>query len=278
MSYTNTHKLPDAEISPNQNIIFEKLIEIQQSLKVPKDNFNSFAKFKYRTTQNILESVKPLCHKAALVVLLTDRLIGVDGRFYVEATARLQGASGEISVCALAREQALKKGMDEAQITGGASSYARKTALCGLFAIDDSIDIDQEDAPEKKPVMNALQARKPPVADPVKEYEENKEAIIAKKEAQQQEKIKKHEEWNELKASATGIPNKVDVNTTKRDKISEAHYHDLKMRVGEEPRKLKDHLAIAHQKYILNMDEVHELKSIAEKALIDVIKHEEKKQ
>jgi len=119
-----------------------KLREIQQTLKAPKDKYNSFGKYKYRSCESILESVKPLLGDSILT--LTDEIVEVGGRIYVKAIAKFVDEK-ETIVTAFAREPAEKKGMDESQITGTASSYARKYALNGLFLIDDTKDADTDE-------------------------------------------------------------------------------------------------------------------------------------
>jgi len=121
----------------------EKLNEIQQKLKAPKNQFNSFGKYPYRSCEDILEAVKPLLNGA--IVLLSDEMIQVGDRVYVKATATLRAGDESISVSANAREAVTKKGMDDSQITGTSSSYARKYALNGLFLIDDTKDADSQD-------------------------------------------------------------------------------------------------------------------------------------
>lgn len=122
----------------------DRLADIQARLKAPKGQFNSFGGYKYRSAEDILEAVKPLLKEAGAVLTLSDEIVAVGDRIYVAATARFLSTNGspEISVKAYAREEATKKGMDGAQITGSASSYARKYALNGLFAIDDTKDVD----------------------------------------------------------------------------------------------------------------------------------------
>lgn len=124
-----------------------KLITIQQKLKAPKGQYNSFGKYKYRSQEDILEAVKP--HLAAVGATLTvsDELQYIGDRYYIKATATLYDESGEIieQVNAYAREEEVKKGMDGSQITGTASSYARKYALNGLFLIDDTKDADTDE-------------------------------------------------------------------------------------------------------------------------------------
>lgn len=121
-----------------------KLMMIQSELKAPKNQWNKFGKYNYRNCEDILNALKPHLMKYKCVVLLTDDLVLIGDRFYIKATATLVDAESDntISVNALAREEETKKGMDSSQITGSASSYARKYALNGLFAIDDTKDSD----------------------------------------------------------------------------------------------------------------------------------------
>lgn len=127
--------------------IYSKLLAIQAELKAPKGQYNSFGKYKYRSCEDILEAVKPLCKKQGVALMLDDEIIFISGRFYVKAAARLVDVdSGEaVVVNANAREDEIKKGMDGSQITGSASSYARKYALNGLFDIDDTKDADTDE-------------------------------------------------------------------------------------------------------------------------------------
>lgn len=122
------------------------LQEVQTELKAPKSQYNSFAKYHYRSQEDILEAVKPLLAKRGLALTLNDEIVQFGTRVYVKATATLYGEMGKsFKVEAYAREPEEKKGMDESQITGTASSYARKYALNGLFAIDDTEDSDAQD-------------------------------------------------------------------------------------------------------------------------------------
>ena len=125
-------------------MIYEKLANIQSKLFVPKDNKNDFGKYNYRSCEDILTRVKPLCREEGCVLMLTNKLIEVGERNYVEADARLIDIeTGEqIASVAQAREAVSKKGQDESQITGASSSYARKYALAGLFCIDNEKDAD----------------------------------------------------------------------------------------------------------------------------------------
>ncbi len=129
----------------NQKAV-SKLALIQRELKAPKGQYNSFGKYRYRSCEDILEALKPICAAHGCAVVLSDALLVLGDRYYIEATATLlDGESGErITNTSYAREDADKKGMDGSQITGAASSYARKYALNGLFAIDDAKDADTD--------------------------------------------------------------------------------------------------------------------------------------
>lgn len=121
----------------------KELINIQSELKAPKGQYNKFGGYKYRSAEDILEAVKPLLKDNGCTLTISDEIIGVGNRVYVKATCTLKNSSGEMEhTTAFAREEETKKGMDGSQITGSASSYARKYALNGLFAIDDTKDAD----------------------------------------------------------------------------------------------------------------------------------------
>lgn len=133
--------------------IYEKLLEIQHELKAPKSQYNSFGKYNYRSAEDILEAVKPLCYNNKVVLTLSDDVVLVNERYYVKACAVLTDAEkpeSTIIVNAYAREEEEKKGMDGSQVTGAASSYARKYALNGLFDIDDTKDSDFTSTGSKK--------------------------------------------------------------------------------------------------------------------------------
>jgi hypothetical protein len=121
-----------------------RLIAIQQELKAPKNQKNNFGGYNYRSCEDILEAVKPLLKKQGLALIIYDDVVSKDGRFYIRAIATLYDETGKqvAQTAAFAREEETKKGMDASQITGSASSYARKYALNGLFAIDDTKDAD----------------------------------------------------------------------------------------------------------------------------------------
>jgi len=122
-----------------------KVMAVQTELKAPKGQYNSFGKYKYRSCEDILEGVKPLLKEYKLVLLINDEIVQIGERYYVKATAQITDGVETISATAYAREPEIKKGMDESQITGATSSYARKYALNGLLAIDDSKDADTMD-------------------------------------------------------------------------------------------------------------------------------------
>lgn len=136
--------------------VYEKLSKVQSELKAPKGQYNSFGKYKYRSCEDILEAVKPLNAKHGVVLTVSDEVVEISNRFYVKATATLVDIeSGEkVTNTALAREDDAKKGMDGSQITGTASSYARKYCLNGLYCIDDTKDADTDE-------YRAQQERKP---------------------------------------------------------------------------------------------------------------------
>lgn len=124
----------------------KELIMIQQGLKAPKGQYNNFGKYKYRSCEDILEAVKPLLAEQACTLTIQDEINLIGDRYYVKATAILTNSEGQShTTTAFAREPDDKKGMDESQITGMASSYARKYALNGLFCIDDTKDADTMD-------------------------------------------------------------------------------------------------------------------------------------
>ena len=136
--------------------IYQKLNKVQEELKCPKDQRNSFGGYNYRSCEDILEAVKPLLFKNGLALTMRDEIIAQDGRYYIKAIGNLvstdelpEGKSEKdreyIIATAFAREAEQKKGMDESQVTGTASSYARKYMLNGLFGIDDTKDADTDE-------------------------------------------------------------------------------------------------------------------------------------
>lgn len=150
--------------------VYEKLLKVQKELKVPKDLYNDFGKFNYRSCESILEGVKPLLDKNKATIVLYDELEALCDGIYIKATARFVDieTGEEVLSTAFARQELVKKGMDAAQITGATSSYARKYALCGLLLIDDNKDADSM-APEEAgnaPVVQKAPAK--PAEKPVR--------------------------------------------------------------------------------------------------------------
>lgn len=128
--------------------IHQKLSEIQAKLKAPKAEYNSFGKYKYRSAENVMAAIKPFLNGLSLV--LTDEMVMIGERYYLKATAVLTDNESTVVNCAYAREPLLQKGMNDSQITGSASSYARKYALGGLFLLDDNPDPDSQDNTQGK--------------------------------------------------------------------------------------------------------------------------------
>lgn len=164
------NEVPSTAVKKDNTSLTTKLMMIQSELKAPKNQRNNFGKYNYRNCEDILNALKPHLMKYKCVVLLTDELAVIGSRFYVRTTAQLVDAESDntISVNAYAREEKVKKGMDSSQITGSASSYARKYALNGLFAIDDTKDSDftnngkeppqpQYQAPKQEPPQLPIQ-------------------------------------------------------------------------------------------------------------------------
>ena len=147
--------------------IYEKLSNIQNELKAPKGQYNKFGGYKYRSCEDILEAVKPICKKFGTTLVISDTLENIGDRYYIKATATLYDNEDSreeiqffISNTAYAREEESKKGMDGSQITGTASSYARKYALNGLFNIDDTKDADTDEFTQQTqeiPTINKTQ-------------------------------------------------------------------------------------------------------------------------
>ena len=127
----------------------EKIVAIQSELKAPKGQYNSLGKYNYRSCEDILEGVKPLLAKHGLVLTIQDSIELIGDRYYVKATATITDGKENVSTSAYARESLDKKGMDASQVTGATSSYARKYALNGLLAIDDTKDADTMDNSKK---------------------------------------------------------------------------------------------------------------------------------
>lgn len=173
----------------------KELNAIQVALNVPKGQYNAFGKYKYRSCEDILKALKPLLQQQSCTLTISDDIVPVGSRFYIKATATLTNERGETATTvAFAREEEAKKGMDASQVTGAASSYARKYALNGLFAIDDTKDADALNAnaeytqqnPSLTPPQNAGQAAQQPqarelfeaYAKPAIEQAQSKEELV----------------------------------------------------------------------------------------------------
>lgn len=145
----------------------KELIAIQSELKAPKSQFNKFGGYKYRKAEDILEAVKPLLAKQKCTLIITDDVVLIGNRIYVKATATIKNEKGECETTnGWAREEESKKGMDGSQITGASSSYARKYALNGLFAIDDNADSDTTNDGQHQAAQQQTQTQQPNTQQP----------------------------------------------------------------------------------------------------------------
>lgn len=142
--------------------IYEKLTEVQNELKAPKSKYNSFGKYNYRSCEDILEAVKPILKAKRLAMTVKDDVFNIGDRFYIMATVTVYDCESEekVTTTAYAREDADKKGMDGSQITGSSSSYARKYALNGMFAIDDTKDADGWNTHDKDRTVEKKEAER----------------------------------------------------------------------------------------------------------------------
>lgn len=141
--------------------VYMKLVEVQSKLKAPKGQFNKFGNYAYRNCEDILEALKPLLNEVKALVNISDEVVLVGERYYIKATVKfIDAETGEIvEASAMAREEENKKGMDASQLTGSTSSYARKYALNGLFAIDDTKDSDTTNTHGKENVTVLSEAQ-----------------------------------------------------------------------------------------------------------------------
>ena len=182
------------------NTLVEKLIKIQSTLKAPKNQRNNFGGYNYRSCEDILEAVKPLLAEQGLILTISDDMVMLGNRFYVKASATITDGENSITNVAYAREEETKKGMDSSQITGAASSYARKYALNGLLCIDDTKDADATNDHGKldKP------KRYEPVLCSTKETTKNDE-LVQKKVKECRDTIAKREKFIEGEAEYEAI-------------------------------------------------------------------------
>ena len=179
-----------------------ELVYIQSNLKAPKNQFNSFGNYKYRSCEDILEAVKPLLKEVNCALTTGDEIVVIGNRIYVKATARLETSDGRVFVnSAFAREPESKKGMDESQVTGMASSYARKYALNGLFCIDDTRDADTMNNSETPKTSSKKKAESASAPTPEAKAEDDKLYLVKQLITECKTKdnlLKLWEEWPEL--------------------------------------------------------------------------------
>lgn len=151
--------------------LIKSLVKIQSELNAPKNQYNSFGKYKYRSCEDILEGVKPLLSDAGLILFINDEIVQIGDRYYVKAIATVTNGESSQSASAFARESLDKKGMDSAQVTGATSSYARKYALNGLFCIDDSKDADTDEHRNQNATRKSTQSNGKLIAELQKQIE-----------------------------------------------------------------------------------------------------------
>lgn len=205
--------------------VHEKLKEIQTMLKAPKNLYNSYGGFSYRNAEGIYEAVKPLLNQLNMTLIINDSVQNVGTKNYIKATAYLTDCeTGEqLSACALAREAESKKGMDDSQITGTASSYARKYALNGLFLLDDTKDEDSDECrkykenkskAESEPVQTTQAVFKPATAQQIHKINEYIMAYAGMCEGASEGDI-----WNTLKKKY-GFTKQSDISKELADQIT----------------------------------------------------------
>jgi len=156
----------------------KKLTEIQNELKAPKNQYNSFGKYKYRSCEDILEAVKPLLKKHDCTLTITDGVLEVGSLVFIDATATISDGKESVSVRAQAGIDPNRKGMDIAQSFGSSSSYARKYALNGLFLIDDTKDADATNTHGKAPQPKAQPKQKPELKPETEQWEKAIEFLV----------------------------------------------------------------------------------------------------
>ena len=175
--------------------LIEKIARVQSSLKAPKSQYNKFGGYSYRSCEDILEGVKPLLAENGLILMISDEIEMVGNRYYVKATAIISDGEHELRNTAMAREEETKKGMDASQITGAASSYARKYALNGLLCIDDTKDADAGD--NREPQNKEPKKDNPSKPELPKQDTEKNDEIVRKKVEECKASIAKHEKYTE---------------------------------------------------------------------------------
>lgn len=185
---------------------------IQNKVKAPKGQFNSFGKYHYRSAEDILEAVKQVVNPMGYSITISDTIINVGDRYYIKATATLSNGKETWSTDGYAREEESKKGMDGSQVTGASSSYARKYALNGLFALDDTKDSDATNTHGKEP---AKETPKPSVSISAAELGEVKRLLD---ECQTMETLK--EIWDDIEDQYQALPIIKELFTNRKKQIS----------------------------------------------------------
>jgi len=195
-----------------------QLAQIQSEVKAPKGQFNSFGKYKYRSAEDILEAVKPIVNSKGFSITLSDEIIAMDGRFYIKATATLTNGKETYSATGFAREEESKKGMDGSQVTGASSSYSRKYALNGLFALDDTKDSDATNThgQEQKPTQAFVpKSTEPQVTISAQELGELKRLLDECSAVENLTEI-----WNEIDDSFKKLPLIKDLFSKRKQQIT----------------------------------------------------------
>lgn len=199
--------------------IYEKLSQVQNELKAPKNQKNTFGNYKYRSCEDILEALKPILKKNKLTLVLSDELVNIGDRYYIKAMATIYDLEEEGSLVntAYAREEETKKGMDGSQITGTASSYARKYALNGLFNIDDTkdADIDEYTKRTKEEPTSDKEDMKMPIQEGQKQIIAKLKPEALKKLLDEKYKVESIDDltWNQAREIEIMINNKLNKDT-----------------------------------------------------------------
>lgn len=210
--------------------ICEKLVTIQNELKAPKSQYNTFGKYKYRNCEDILEAVKPICLKNRTALTVTDEIVQVGDRYYVKAIATLYDLDSDKHVknIAYAREEENKKGMDSSQVTGATSSYARKYALNGLFCIDDTKDPDSDEFKNQQDKNNSEKNN---------DNEQPKDRLVTDKEVLTLRGLLKNSTAEATNKNIAIILKKY--NKVKLEELMATEYVDIIHRVEEQKQKSK---------------------------------------
>jgi hypothetical protein len=186
---------------------------IQKQVKAPKGQFNSFGKYPYRSAEDIVEAVKPIINPLGFSLILSDEIVNLGNRFYVKATATITNNTETHFAVGYAREEETKKGMDGSQVTGSSSSYARKYALNGLFALDDTKDSDATNTHGREP--EAKQAPKPSVSISEADLKELKFQLDGCADL-----IRLKEIWNSIEPQYQVLPIVKELVTNRKSELS----------------------------------------------------------